>query len=343
MKKITLFLVTALLLAACTNQKKESDTNANNETPTEETMQTTEERNANAFTSFNPNNIPETKAELGQFPYYTVPDWLKTGSYSNEKELDFALFEFYTGTGFYPVEGPLSIKYFSVKGKNEYESGTWNEYKFVQSFRKHFESLGAKKIWEGGIPWDAFDQLDKEKNNTDYSFDYSHKGAQDNQIVYALKQAGKEVFFLIASNSAYGSVVVAQNGEFEQTIGILKSDEIKKQLDEKGKAVLYINFDTDKATLKAEGKEAVAEIAKTMNSDNTLEVSIDGFTDNTGNTEYNLKLSQARAESVREELVRTGIAADRLSAKGYGQENPIADNTTEEGKTLNRRVELVKK
>ncbi|MDO5524270.1 MAG: OmpA family protein, partial [Bacteroidia bacterium] len=305
MKKITLFLAAAFLLGACTNQKNESGSTADNETQTEETIQNTEERNADAFTSFNPDNIPETNAELGQFPYYTVPDWLKTGGYSGEKELDFALFEFYTGTGFYPVEGPLSIKYFSVKGENEYESGTWNEYKFVQSFRKHFESLGAKKIWEGGIPWDAFDQLDTEKNNTDYSFKHSHKGSQDNQVVYALKQAGKEVFFLIASNSSYGSVIVAQNGEFEQTIGILKSDEIKKQLDEKGKAVLYINFDTDKATLKAEGKEAVAEITKTMNSDNTLEISIDGYTDNTGSAEHNLKLSQARAETVKKELVQS--------------------------------------
>ncbi len=343
MKKIILFLLPLFLTVSCKNQKKEGGTTFNNENQIEETIQPGNEGNADGFTSFNPDNIPETDVELGQFPYYTVPDWLKTGGYSGEKELDFSLFQFYTGNGFYPVEGSLSIKYFSAMGETEYDSGTWNEHKFVQSFRRHFESLGAKKIWEGGIPWDAFEQLDKEKNNENYSFDYSHKSSQDNQIIYALKQAGKEVFFLIASNTAYGSVIVAQNGEFEQTIGIVKSDEINRQLDEVGKAVLYINFDIDKSTLKPDGKQAIAEIAKTMESNKTLKVSIDGYTDNTGNAQHNLKLSQARAETVKEELIRSDIAANRLYAKGYGQQNPVADNATEQGKALNRRVELVKK
>ncbi len=341
MKKLILFFVPLFLMASCTNQKKESDADSGNESQTEETIQTKDHESSDGFTSFNPENIPETSAQLGDFPYYTVPDWLKTGGYSGEREQDFSLFEFYTGSGFYPVEGRLSVKYLSAN--SDRGSDDWNEYKFVQSFKKHFESLGAKKIWEGTIPWDAFEQLEKEKNNADYSYDYSHKGNHENQIIYALKQGGKEVFFLIASTPLSGSIVVAESGKFEQTIGILKSDEIKKQLDEKGKAVLYINFDTDKSTLKADGKEAVAEIAKTMDADKDLKISINGYTDNTGSAEHNLKLSQARAETVKEELVRSGIAADRLSAKGYGQETPIADNSTEEGKAQNRRVELVKK
>lgn len=341
MKKLILFFVPLFLMASCTNQKKENDAASGNENQTEETIQTKEDESSDGFTSFNPENIPETSAQLGDFPYYTVPDWVKAGGYSGERELDFSLFEFYTGSSFYPVEGPLSVKYLSVN--SDTGSDNWNEYKFVQSFQKHFESLGAKKIWEGTIPWDAFEKLNKEKNNEDYSYNYSHQANQENQIIYALKQGGKEVFFLIASNTSYGSIVVAQSGKFEQTIGIVKSDEIKKQLDEEGKAVLHINFDTDKSTLKADGKEAVAEIAKTMDADRDLKISIDGYTDNTGSAEHNLKLSQARAETVKEELVRSGIAADRLSAKGYGQENPIADNSTEEGKAQNRRVELVKK
>ncbi len=214
MKTAILIFVTVLLFASC---KNESETNSTAETASQniDTIPVQQDGNIVSGSAFNPETIPESTADIGQFPYYTVPDWLKTGDYSNEREQDFNLFEFYTGNGFYPVEGRLSVKYFNAKGDSEYNTGTWNEYKFVQSFRKHLESLGAKKIWEGTIPWEAFEQLEKEKNKKDYSFDHSHKGSQENQIVYALRQGGKIVFFLIASNSAYGSVIVAENGELQ--------------------------------------------------------------------------------------------------------------------------------
>jgi OOP family OmpA-OmpF porin len=71
-----------------------------------------------------------------------------------------------------------------------------------------------------------------------------------------------------------------------------------------------------------------------------LEVEIAGHTDSTGSESYNQALSQRRADSVREALIAGGIDAARLSAKGYGESEPIADNDTEEGRAKTRRVEM---
>ena len=77
-----------------------------------------------------------------------------------------------------------------------------------------------------------------------------------------------------------------------------------------------------------------------MNQNATLKIEIGGHTDNVGSNSYNQKLSEARAKSAVEYLVRKGISATRLQAKGYGESSPIATNETDPGRTKNRRVEM---
>jgi outer membrane protein OmpA-like peptidoglycan-associated protein len=72
-----------------------------------------------------------------------------------------------------------------------------------------------------------------------------------------------------------------------------------------------------------------------------VKVEIDGHTDNEGSGDYNRVLSEERAKTVMKYLINRGISADRLSAKGYGKERPVASNNTAEGRAKNRRVELV--
>jgi outer membrane protein OmpA-like peptidoglycan-associated protein len=74
-----------------------------------------------------------------------------------------------------------------------------------------------------------------------------------------------------------------------------------------------------------------------------LTVSIEGHTDNVGNAKNNKTLSEERAKSVMSLIIKNGIPSTRMSASGWGQEKPIADNATDEGRAKNRRVELVKK
>jgi OmpA-OmpF porin, OOP family len=74
-----------------------------------------------------------------------------------------------------------------------------------------------------------------------------------------------------------------------------------------------------------------------------VNVSIEGHTDKVGNAASNQTLSEQRAQSVMNLLINKGISKERLTSKGWGQSNPVADNRTEEGKAKNRRVEIVKK
>ncbi|MEN8226294.1 MAG: OmpA family protein, partial [Bacteroidota bacterium] len=103
-----------------------------------------------------------------------------------------------------------------------------------------------------------------------------------------------------------------------------------------------IRFDIGKATLKPESMGIINTIAKMMNEHPELKFSVEGHTDSDGDLDANQKLSEERAGTVMKKLISTGISADRLSKKGYGESNPIAPNNTPEGKANNRRVEFVK-
>jgi len=99
-------------------------------------------------------------------------------------------------------------------------------------------------------------------------------------------------------------------------------------------------FDTGSATLRPESQGQLNNIAALLTSCPNVRVTIAGYTDDVGAAEPNLRLSRNRAESVVAQLVRKGVSPDRLTAEGYGEEHPIADNSSEEGRPQNRRVAM---
>jgi outer membrane protein OmpA-like peptidoglycan-associated protein len=100
-------------------------------------------------------------------------------------------------------------------------------------------------------------------------------------------------------------------------------------------------FDTARYTLKPGAREKLAKVAGIILGHPGLRIEVEGFTDSVGGDEYNLKLSDNRANSVREYLVAEGIQSDATTAKGFGKSNPVADNSNAAGRQMNRRVQLV--
>jgi OOP family OmpA-OmpF porin len=124
-------------------------------------------------------------------------------------------------------------------------------------------------------------------------------------------------------------------------------------VDEEGCQVLFeakrktlilegVNFETGKSELTGESQTILDAVASSLVANEEIKVQVGGHTDNTGSAALNKRLSQARAESVRQYLISKGVAADRLTAAGFGPSKPIASNKSAAGRAQNRRVELTR-
>jgi outer membrane protein OmpA-like peptidoglycan-associated protein len=123
-----------------------------------------------------------------------------------------------------------------------------------------------------------------------------------------------------------------------EAIKMTYSNEITNEISSKS---YQIQFETGSATIKPESFVALEEILKSSVVAEGLKVGVYGHTDNTGNIDSNQKLSEARANSVKNYLISKGLMAKRIESKGFGQDQPIADNTSVSGKAKNRRVQIV--
>ena len=99
-------------------------------------------------------------------------------------------------------------------------------------------------------------------------------------------------------------------------------------------------FDTGSATLQPSSQEQLGNVANILKAYPNVHLKIGGYTDNSGDAGANMALSAARAKTVMDSLVSSGIDASRLSSEGYGDQFPVGDNTTEEGRAQNRRIAM---
>ena len=109
-----------------------------------------------------------------------------------------------------------------------------------------------------------------------------------------------------------------------------------------GRKVILHNlfFATGKTQILPQSEQALNELSDFLRDNPTVSIRITGHTDNVGSDKANLTLSEGRAKAVRSEIIKRGIAAERIEAEGKGETEPIADNATEEGRAQNRRVEF---
>lgn len=161
-----------------------------------------------------------------------------------------------------------------------------------------------------------------------------------NTVTVKLAKDGKEAWAeVMCDNGRYTLTVV----EKEAMAQVISAGEMQNVLDKQGFIALDIHFDTGKASIKPESQPIIDQIVALMKGNTSLKVSVEGHTDNVGTPASNKTLSDARARSVADAVTRQGIDAKRLSSAGFGQERPVADNRSEEGRAKNRRVELVRK
>jgi len=155
----------------------------------------------------------------------------------------------------------------------------------------------------------------------------AHKGS----TWYSLDNKGDFYYQYILVEKAMQQEVTADASQLQ--------DEISKS----GHVAVYgIQFETGKSAILPESEPVLAEVQKLLEQSGSLRIRIEGHTDNVGQKAANQALSERRAQAVMGWLIAHGIDASRLSAKGFGDAKPVADNSTEEGRAKNRRVELAK-
>jgi len=229
--------------------------------------------------------------------------------YISSCEKNFNSFEFYIKEGTKTLEGEMTKLSYSLREGSKQPS-------FLQVRRNY--SNAVKNI--GGVV--LFDE--------------------DRRSTFKVTKGGKEAWIALEvfNEGRNYDLVILEIAPMTQEV---TADAMYSALNKDGFMALYINFDTGKSNIKPESMAIIGQIAALLKAHPELKVSIEGHTDNVGTPQNNKTLSTQRAKSVMNAVVQKGIAATRLTALGWGQEKPIADNRSEEGKAKNRRVEIVKK
>jgi outer membrane protein OmpA-like peptidoglycan-associated protein len=205
---------------------------------------------------------------------------------------------------------------------------------------------------------DSYAMLVEQKGGTVLYRGLFHGGAIDTAArseqqartgaTYLIRTPEREIWTQVSvrDEGAEYVLVVLEKGPLQLKTKPLAAPDLKRSLDETGKAIIYVNFEFDRADLRPDAKPVLDSVYALLKAEPSLRLSIGGHTDNQGSSAYNQALSEKRARAVREALVARGLRdtdAKRLDAAGFGSSMPIADNGTEDGRARNRRVELVKR
>ena len=334
MKKIVVVGAMLGLLLACTKKNKDTEEVSIPENPVEQTQESSDNSGKQEVGVLNIEDIPVSTADIGDFPFFTLPEGLRLLNKPFEKKFDVCFFPI-TGV-MTPFEGRL-YKIFVAAEQGEQFSKLY----FERSMQEYLLSIGAVKVFDGEITREEYDRYNKQDPNKGDEGDIGYADQQIHFYVIRPKDQGTIYVQYVATNEG-GALNVLQEANFKQTMTKVTADHIAKDLTQQGKSILYIQFDVDQSLLKKEAMEVVGEIAKALKTEPTLHISIEGHTDNTGEAAHNRTLSGQRANAVKDALVQLGIESKRLTASGFGADKPLVENTSEANKAKNRRVELVR-
>jgi OOP family OmpA-OmpF porin len=292
---------------------------------------------------FDASSVTPTSASLPPFPFFKDPEGLRNNLEGTDAAKAFDRHGFIAGGKYVTQEG--RVAFFQYTLSNPDTGRTYSEIEFLRNYENAIAALGGQKISSVGFTPEVVAAAGGREQIEKYWNAASPPVPEAEHATYMIRTADKEYWIHVSTGGIVppmGFVTVLEKQAMKSSLGFLDAAAMKKELDAKGHVALYINFDTDKATLRADAQPIIGEVNKLLTSDQALKLSIEGHTDNTGGADHNRELATARARSVLGALVGLGVDAARLSSKGFGPDKPIADNSTDAGRAKNRRVELVK-
>lgn len=298
---------------------------------------------ASAGPGFDPASVPVSTATLPPFPFFKDPEGLENDLKGVDAMKPFDRHGFIAGGNFVTQEGRVAL--FQYNLDNPPSGRRYSQLEFLRNYENAIGALGGQKISTAQFTPEFVTASGGREQIEKYWAAASPPVIEAEHTTYLLRTADKEYWIHVSAGGIIplmGFVTVLEKQAMKSSLGFLDAAAMKKELDAKGRVALYINFDTDKATLRPDAQPIIDEINKLLAADPALELSIEGHTDATGGADHNRQLSTARARAVFGALVGLGVDPARLASKGFGPDKPIADNATDDGRAKNRRVELVK-
>lgn len=280
--------------------------------------------------------VPLSQVALGDFPYIAFPGNCEL-SVPQPRELERA--PFWIGERFEWAEGKTLASY--VSGRDGASCG----YRaFVRNLDSVVAQAGGVQLAQGKLTQAAWDELTA-SGVLNGPLESGLQSIQTNPITtWVIRRADRAIWIQAISSHTgdAGNFLLVETTPFVATASLLPASALKQQLDASGKVALQVHFATDQTTILPESKPQLEQVVQLLKADSALKLAVNGHTDASGDAAHNQQLSEGRAQAVVAALVAQGIAAARLSAKGFGDTQPVADNASDEGKARNRRVELVK-
>jgi hypothetical protein len=290
--------------------------------------------------AFDPASVPESTVTLPPFPFFKAPDGLVSTFDDRDRNKNFDREHMIAGNAVVAIEGKVFRDRFQLTNPDQRE---YSDIEFQRNYADAIAALGGveiSRIQYTHAANEAFGgraTVDKHYHGTCAS-----DGCENH--TYLIRQGGKEWWIQVSTGAIplHGELVVLERKGMTSRLGFIDAAAMKKKLDADGRIALYINFDTDKSDLRPDAVPVVDEIARLLQSDPALKLSIEGHTDATGSADRNRELSRQRADSVVAALAAKGVSADRLGAQGFGSDKPLVAETDDASRAKNRRVELVK-
>lgn len=255
-------------------------------------------------------SLPARQDVKGSSDHPLFPNRMPGYSISNYQQQGFSSYRFRTRPP-QSVEGKYTRIHYYLKDTNQHPGGL----AIRRNYENAIKSVGGQVVF-----------------------------SDDNVSVMKATRNGVEVWAEVQASTNYvGRYYFLHIVEREAMQQVITADAMAAAIDKDGFIALDIHFATGKAEILPESRPVIDEIVSLLKKRPDLRIGVEGHTDNTGTPASNKTLSEARAKAVAAAIVAAGINARRVDAAGFGQERPIADNRTEEGRAKNRRVEIVKR